>query len=177
MDKFETAARIMLAVSFLVVAPLLVGLTGRLVRAGAMEQVRQEQAWREVGAVLLRSAPQQLLGFGSMTSYWLPARWVAPDGAVRTGPVPVRPGSRAGDSVPIWVNPAGRMTGRAPLSTGLVTVRTALAEFGTAIGLALVALALAGLLRVLMDRRRMAYWAMEWACFGPRWTTRRWPRS
>jgi len=46
-------------------------------------------------------------------------------------------------------------------------------EVLTAAGLAAAALLLAIAVRWLMNRRRMTYWAIEWACFGPRWSSRR----
>src|ERR1022692_1850231 len=70
-----------------------------------------------------------------------------------------------------------RCPGRHPMTVGMVKVRTALVEFLTVAGVAIVLLALGGLVRLLLNRRRMAYWGIEWACFGPRWSTRRWPRS
>jgi len=175
MDRFEAAARVLLVAAFLVAVPLLVPAAGRDVYMAAMRQVRQQQSWREVNAVLLQSAPRQILGFGSMSTYWLPARWRAPDGAARTGDVPARTGTLSGQAVPVWVDWSGRQTGHQPMTAGLARIRMALAEFGTVVGIGLTLLALAGLLAMAMNRRRMTYWAMEWASFGPRWTTRRWP--
>jgi hypothetical protein len=34
-------------------------------------------------------------------------------------------------------------------------------------------LIVSGFVRYLLDRRRLAIWGIEWAAFGPRWTTRR----
>jgi len=165
-----------LAAGFLVAAPLLAPVTGSMAHADAMREVRQDTSWRQVSAVLLRSAPQQYYGYGAMTTFWVPARWTAPDGAVRTAEVQARNGAAAGSTVQVWVNRAGRLTGRQPMTTGLVRVRTALVEFLTVIALGLLAATLAVLLRIGMNRRRMRYWAVEWACFGPRWTSKRWPR-
>jgi len=176
-DKVEIAARIALAAAFLAAAPLLAPVVGHLTQVSGMRLVRQESSWRQVNAVLLRPAPQQYYGYGSMTTFWVPARWRAPDGARRTGQVPTRSGTPAGAVVSIWVNRAGRATGRQPMTTGQVELRVVLAEFVTGAALGAVLLALAGALRLLLNRRRMAYWAVEWACFGPRWTTRRRPGS
>jgi len=174
-DRAEAAARLALAVGFLVAAPLLAPFAGHLTQVTGERVVRQQSSWREVGAVLLRAAPQEAYGYGAMSAYWVPARWRAPDGAVRTGQVPARGGLSVGAVVPIWVDRAGRATGRPPMTVGLVRVRTAFAEFLTVAALAALALLSAGLLRVLLDRRRMAQWGLEWACFGPRWTARRRP--
>jgi len=59
----------------------------------------------------------------------------------------------------------------------MVEVRSVLLAVGSVVGLAVALLLLVGLVRALLNRRRIAYWGIEWACFGPRWSTRRWPRS
>jgi hypothetical protein len=63
------------------------------------------------------------------------------------------------------------------MTIGMVRTRSVLLGLGSVVGLALALLLLAGLTRLLLNRRRMLYWGIEWACFGPRWSTRRWPRS
>lgn len=176
-DKAEMAMRVCLVVSFLVAAPLLAPVTGHLTLVSGIAQMRQERGWRQVNATLLSPAPEQFYGYGSMSTFWVRARWTAPDGAARVGKVPVRGGSVPGDVVPVWVDRAGRVTGHAPVSGALVDIRVALAGTATVAGIGLVLFALGGLLRIGTNRRRMRHWAAEWACFGPRWTTRRWPRS
>lgn len=177
MDKWESAARIMLLIAFLIAAPLLAPVAGHLTAANGFREVRQEKFWHEVTAVLTLPAPHQLYGYGSSATFWVPARWRAPSGARRTGDVPTRAGSPAGSPVSIWVTSAGHVTGRPPLTSGLVRLREVLAEAGTVAGLAITAFLLLGLLRLGLNRRRMNYWAVEWACIGPRWTTRRWPKT
>ena len=59
-------------------------------------------------AVLLATAPTY-----DYTGYQpeVRARWIAPDGARRTGTVPAQPGQRAGSTVMVWADAAGRLTG------------------------------------------------------------------
>ena len=45
-------------------------------------------------------------------------------------------------------------------------------EVLTVAALAIIALLLAAFVRWLTNRRRMTYWAVEWDCFGPRWSAR-----
>jgi hypothetical protein len=177
MDKWESAARITLLIAFLVAAPLLAPVAGHFTATNGMREVRQEKSWREVTAVLTLPAPRQFYGYGSSATFWVPARWRAPSGVRRTGDVPTRAGAPAGSPISIWVTWAGQVTGRQPLTAGLVQVREVLAEIGSVAGLAIVVLLLLGLLRLGLNRRRMTYWAVEWACIGPRWTTRRWPKT
>jgi hypothetical protein len=176
-DKFEIWTRITLVLAFLVITPLITPVVGHDAEISGTRQARQDAAWKQVQATVRRSAPQQFYGYGSLSAYWVPATWQAPSGAPMHGRVPVRAGTTAGTRVAVWVNRAGRVTGRAPMTPGTVQFRTLLTEYMTVAGLALLVLGLMGLLRLLLNRRRMMTWALEWACFGPRWSTRRWPRS
>lgn len=171
-DRVESAVRLVLLLVFLGCGPLLAGLTGRWTLAAGQHQVRQQQSWHQVRAVLLRPAPQQQ-AHGWMTTYWVPGRWQEPSGAIRSGEVPVSAGVPAGAPVRIWVNGAGRVTGRQPLTMRVVVLRVILAELVTLAGLAIVLLIVAALASWQLNRRRMACWTIEWAAFGPRWTTRR----
>jgi hypothetical protein len=140
-------------------------------RAGAAEQ-RAEHSWREVPAVLLRPVPAPGSFAGGVFGYsWVPARWTAPDGQVRSGDIPVEVGLAAGRKVRLWVDATGMPT-EAPL-----THRAVLARAATAAAVAMVLLlavlswlALAG--RWLLDRRRLADWELAWAIVGPQWTKR-----
>ena len=126
--------------------------------------------------MLLARAPAGLRDYDSPATVWEPARWRAPSGAMRSGLVPAGPGTPAGATVLIWVTGSGRYAGMAPLITGLVTFRVVTIEVITASGLAALALLAGVAVRWFGNRRRMAYWAIEWACFGPRWSARHRPR-
>ena len=172
-DRIESALRLLLVLAFVAASPLLAGLAGRWAQAAGQRELRQQQSWQQVNAVLLRSVPQPFYSSGSMATYWVPGRWQAPSGARRTGEVPAPAGLLVGEQIKIWVNQAGRLTGHRPLSSHVVSLRKAMAELAAAGGLA-IALAIAfGLIRWHLNRRRLASWATEWAAFGPRWTTLR----
>lgn len=164
---------VLLAISFFVAAPIVAPMAGQAARTANLTEVRSQASWREVSAVLIRQAPQQFDGYNSQMTVWVPGRWRAPSsGASRTGLVPAAPGTPAGSVVRIWVDSAGQLTGRRPLTSSVVGVRVAAVESLAATALAVLALALAWLVRWVSDRRRMTYWAIEWACFGPRWSAR-----
>jgi hypothetical protein len=169
--------RIILVLAFLIGAPLLGPATRHLAYVTGLAEVRSEVSWKQVEAVLQRTAPRQFYGYGSLSTFWVPARWQAPSGASRHGLVPAKSGDAAGSKVRVWVNWAGRVMNRHPMTAAMATTRAMLIEIGSVVGLALVLLLLAGITRLLLNRRRMLYWGIEWACFGPRWSTRRWPRS
>jgi hypothetical protein len=165
-----------LAAQFLVVVLIGVPLAGIATftwaaRAGAAE-LRAERSWREVPAVLLRSVPVPDSFSGGVFGYsWVPARWTAPDGHVRSGDVPVEVGLAAGRTVRLWVDDAGRPMD-VPLTHKAVLARAATAAAVATILLLIVLsfVAIAG--RWLLDRRRLADWELAWAIVGPQWTKR-----
>lgn len=159
--------------AFFACAPLLVPMVGRVARDDSLNQVRQERSWHEVNAVLLRHAPNQVYGYNTTGTVWVSGRWRAPSGAARSGMVPTSAGAPAGTVVKVWVDKSGQLTGGHPLTVGDVGGQVLGIEVLLVVGLAVAAAALAGLARWLANRRRMAYWRAEWACFGPRWSTRR----
>jgi len=160
--------------AFLIGGPLLAISAGRLTDSSGLAQVKAERSWHAVNAVLARSAPRAYTAYAATQTYWEPARWRLASGQTRTGLVPAAPGTPAGTLVTIWLNRAGQVTGhQPPLTPGLVVVRVAIAVIVTLAGAAIAALLLGLWFRWLLNRRRLARWAIEWALVGPRWTTRR----
>ena len=172
-DRVERALWIILALAFFASVPLLVPMVGQAARVDSLQQVRQESSWREVNAVLLKHAPNEVYGYNTTGTVWVTGRWRAPSGGVRTGLVPTSVGAPAGTVVKVWVDNAGQLTGGHPLSAGDVGEQVLGIEILLVIGLGVTAVGLGGLARWLANRRRMACWRAEWACFGPRWSTRR----
>jgi hypothetical protein len=171
-DRAEQVFWLLLAVAFLIAVPLLVPMAGGATRASNMRLVDAERSWREVSAVVLTAAPARMNGFSASETVWVYGRWRTPAGARRTGLVPAAPGTPAGASVKVWVDQRGAVTGQGPVTADIVTFRVILIEVMTAIGLSLTGVGLGWLVRWAMDRRRLACWAIEWACFGPRWSAR-----
>jgi len=172
-DRFERVLWIVLACAFFAVAPLVVPVAGHVAKAATIATVRQEQSWREVQAVLLRHAPDQAYGYSTTGTVWVDGRWRGPGGQVRYGLVPTVIGARAGTVVPVWVDRDGRLTSGRPLTVGVVGFRVMAVEILAGAGLAATLLVFGCLVRWLTNRRRMACWGVEWACIGPRWSTRR----
>jgi hypothetical protein len=159
-----------LALAFLAGAPLAAAAAGHLTYMyGARTAHAQQAAWHQVPAVLLVNAPTT--GY----SGYLPqvrARWTAPDGAERTGAVPAQPGERAGSTVMIWADAAGRLTGP-PLEAQQVRGRAFLAAVVAPVVLGLLLLTAGQLAHFLLVRRRLAAWDAEWRATGPQWTRQR----
>jgi len=171
-DKLATWLIAQFLVVVLIGAPLFaIAAFSWAARVGAAEQ-RAERSWREVPAVLLRSVPVPDSFAGGVFGYsWVPARWTAPNGKVRSGDIPVEVGLTAGRKVRLWVDAAGTPTD-VPL-----THRAIVARAGTAAAVATVALlialsSLALIVRWLLDRRRLTDWELAWAIVGPQWTKR-----
>lgn len=140
-------------------------------RAGAAEQ-HAERSWREVPAVLLRSvAAPDSFADGVFGYSWIPARWTAPNGQVRSGDIPVEVGLTAGRKVLLWVDAAGRPTD-VPLTHRAVMARAVTAAAGAAAVLLIALSCLALIVRWLLNRRRLADWGLAWAIVGPQWTKR-----
>jgi hypothetical protein len=164
-DRVEGVMVGALAVAFLAGAPLA---TVAAYGYGAHTARVQQAAWHQVPAVLLAAAPAT-----GYTGYQpeVRARWRAPGGARRTGTVPVPPGTRAGSTVRVWTDAAGRPADPA-LQLLQVKGRAALAATLAPALLGGVLLA-AGLLgRHLLGRRRLAAWEAQWRAIGPRWSRR-----
>ncbi len=171
-DRVERGLWVILVLVFFSAAPVIVTFAGHVASTESRAQLRAERSWRQVDAVLLRRAPGRLYGYSSAMTVWAEGRWHAPEGGTRSGLVPAEPAARPGTVVRIWVNRAGQLTGRRPLTAGTVTVRIVAFEVLAVTVLAVVALLLAWSVRWLTDKRRLTYWEIEWACFGPRWSAR-----
>ena len=168
-DKIAACFAALLLAMFLIGAPVLsIAAIGWAGRTGATEQ-QAARSWHQVSAVLQQAAPsfsREVLGFPQVQ-----ARWTAPDGRVRAGPIPVSAGLAAGHTVPLWVDEAGLPTGPPP-SHGAVLAREAAAGVVATVALGIVLLCLALAARWVLDRRRFADWEAAWAAVGPQWTRR-----
>lgn len=164
-DRVEGVVVGALAVAFLAGAPL-----AAIAACGYAAHVARVQraAWHQVPAVLLATAPAVEYA-GDQPEVW--ARWTAPDGARRTGMVSASPGTRAGSTVRVWTDAAGR-----PASTALqllqVKGQAALAAILAPVLCGQVLLAAGLLAHHLLGRRRLAAWEAEWRAIGPQWSRR-----
>jgi hypothetical protein len=148
--------------AFLVLSPLAVAAADALAHAGISSAEQAQRSWRQVPATTLAPAAgpaQPAQGSDSWTT-WVPARWLVA-GQPQTGRIPVPAGTWAGRTVPVWLDPSGRVQ-VPPLPAGAVRGRV-LAAAGMALAslallLATVAVAAWGAL----NRRRLASWDTAW---------------
>ncbi|MBO0816772.1 MAG: hypothetical protein J2P30_16735 [Actinobacteria bacterium] len=168
-DRVEAAITACLLALFLGGSSLGAVTAGRaMYRYASGVQHAQQVAWQQSRAVLLASAPAGVPDGG----IWLKARWNTPAGALRTGEILAPPGARAGTSITVWVDAAGRITD-APLRHFQVTDEAVLVAVIAPFALGLVLLVAGSLARRMLDRRRLAAWEADWGATGPQWTSHR----
>jgi hypothetical protein len=168
LDRVEAAVVAMLLAVFVAVVAL-----ACVLGVHAYQSQRAAAArLRPVVAVLSQNGPaDSLAGYGQAQ-----ARWRAPDGRQRSGPLTTdtAPGiwnAVAGSRVRVWVTGAGDPAAR-PSQPAMILTALLFPFWGSAgAGIVLVICYWAG--RRVIDRRRLAAWESEWARIGPRWTTRR----
>jgi hypothetical protein len=169
-DRAETVVLVLLAVAFLVGAPLAALASGAWAHAAAQRAALDQAASRRpVTAVVLADPASQQAAveyFGSMA----PARWTAPDGAVVKGQLLVPYGTQAGATFRLWATMDGHVTGQ-PMNDSQVASLVILAAVGAVAGVALALVSAGGLARWSFNWRRMAAWDIDWQATGPRWTT------
>ena len=169
-DRAEAVLLACLLSAFVVVVPLAAAIVGAQAYGAGLRTARAERAaWREVPAVLLATAPAR-----GYAGYEVPvrARWTAPHGARRAGPVTAPPGTRAGRTVALWVDASGQPTGT-PLQPAQVTGH-AIDVAAIAAAAVVSALVCLGVLACwVLLRRRLAAWGAEWQAVGPCWTSPR----
>jgi hypothetical protein len=174
-DRIEAWISAALLAVFLIGAPLSGNFFGRWVHQGGLAEQRAQQSWHQTSAVLVAATPRlPVYEFRLSWQNTVPvrARWLGPAGQQRSGEVPAPAGSRAGQTVQIWVDGSGRATG-APLASAELARRVIGAEFVAPAALAVLLLFLAGVVRWLLNRRRLAAWEAAWTSIGPRWTKHR----
>jgi len=169
-DRAETAVLLLLLFAFVGGAPIAGHVAGSWTYAtSAREAQAQEANLHQVRATLLQSAePWNYYQSGGEAN----ARWKAPDGQVRTGPVFVPSGAAADSTVMIWVNRSGQLEG-SPLRPSQVAGRADMACTLAIVGLAITLIIIGLTGRWLLDRRRLAAWDADWLANGPRWTSLR----
>jgi len=169
-DRFEDLVAWVLTTCAAGVVLLAVAV-GQLGAEHTLARARAEAAARTPAlAELLENVDGALLADGSRSHTAL-ARWIAPDGRAVQDRVIVTSKHSVGDTVPIWMDRAGRVA-QVPTSAGTATAVGW--TWGVAIALAgwaVLALLWTGV-RAATARRNAATWAREWALVEPTWSGR-----
>ncbi len=172
-DRAEAWIRIGLVLAFLATAPVTVIGLARWTGGRMDSQAVAEAAHKfPVRATLLTDAGATTrypgTGMGESSAA---ARWTAPDGARRTGTVDVPAGTRSGSRILGWTNAAGWLQ-PAPIARPQITSRVITVAGLGAVAVTLLFLTAAGVVRRVLDRRRMRAWEAGWTAVEPQWTRR-----
>lgn len=173
-DRAESWIRLGLLAAFLIAGPFTAMAAGHWMEdAGLREARTQAAAERQVHATFLRddSAGGSLALHEVSVLAWVPARWAAPGGSRRTGEVVAVLPVRAGSTITIWTTATGQLA-RPPLLRSQITGRATILVVLTPVILALVLLGILRMTRRILDRRRLAGWAVAWSAIGPQWSDR-----
>jgi hypothetical protein len=170
-DRREARLIAGLLVIFLIASPLVAVLGAHLSYSASLRQLHAQRSWREVTATLV----QNVIDTSGTTGGWAPvaaARWTAPDGHTRHGIIPVDGSAQPGQHVTIWVDGAGQPTMSPVPRIGAVlsAVTIGLAMPGV---LALLLVLAGWIMRMILNRRRLADWENEWTAVEPRWRSPR----
>ncbi|HUZ22676.1 MAG TPA: hypothetical protein VMV07_02815 [Streptosporangiaceae bacterium] len=168
-DRVETVVVTALLAIFLVGAPVLMIVAARVTDSAGVRQQHAERTWRQVPATLLQTPANQADPSYGWDGAWVRARWSAPDGQQRTGFVAVDPAAVAGHRVQVWVDGAGRITSP-PLRTYDIWGDVLLAVVTVPVVLGIALSIIAGCVRAVLNRRRLAGWDRAWYAVEPRWT-------
>ena len=161
-----------LLVIFLLASPLATVLGAHLSYAASLRDMHAQRSWREVTATLVGNAADSSATTGSAWAPVAEARWTAPDGRARHGILAVDGSARAGQHITIWVNGTGQpvMSPMPRIGAVLSAVTVGLAMPGF---LALLLILAGWLVRLALNRRRLADWESEWNTVEPRWRSPR----
>ena len=171
-DRREARVITSLLVIFLIAAPLVAVLGVHLSYAASLREMHVQRSWREVTATLVENATDSS---ATTSGAWAPvaeASWTAPDGHARHGILPVDGSARAGQHVTIWVDGAGQPT-MSPMPRIGAMLSAATVGLSAPAFLALLLILAGWIVRLVLNRRRLADWETEWNAVEPRWRSPR----
>jgi hypothetical protein len=126
----------------------------------------EQQATRTATTAVLLQDPGSS---GDRTSGLALAKWTAPDGTSRTGPVQAPGDQHAGASLQIWTDRSGGVVSQ-PIGLADVVLMVLVTVAGAMAVSYLLLRGLVYLLRRLIELWTQRAWARDWARTAPRWT-------
>jgi hypothetical protein len=170
-DRREARLIAGLLVIFLIASPLVAVLGAHLSYSASLRQLHAQRSWREVTATLVENATDSSATSGA----WAPvaeARWTAPDGRTRHGILAVDGSARAGQHITVWVDGTGQPT-LSPTPKISAVLSAVTVGLSVPVFLALLLILAGWLVRLALNRRRLADWETEWNTVEPRWRSPR----
>jgi hypothetical protein len=171
-DRREARVITSLLVIFLIAAPLVAVLGVHLSYAASLREMHVQRSWREVTATLVENATDSSATTGGAWAPVAEASWTTPDGHARHGILPVDGSARAGQHVTIWVDGAGQPT-MSPMPRIGAMLNAATVGLSAPAFLALLLILAGWIVRLVLNRRRLADWETEWNAVEPRWRSPR----
>jgi len=171
-DRVETFLLTALFVAAVVAAPFAARAASHAAYAGATRVQQAQQAARhQVPAVLTQSAGSTAGGYlGALIP--VQATWTSVTGVKHAGQVMATAGSAKGGTVIVWTDAAGNLT-NPPLQPSQVSGQGYMAALGAVVGVGAVYLCATVIVRRVLNRRRMAAWAADWAVTARAWNRQR----
>jgi hypothetical protein len=169
-DRLEALSWVAAAFALVLVLPIALAV-GTVVGAGLSARAHEQAVTRhEESAVLLADPLPAEDRFPAVRSLRFPAVWSGPDGAVH-GEVLAPVDARAGGTVTIWVDEAGRQVPR-PIDRTVVASNALVAGILSFLLLTTAVVTGQCLLGALLGWHRARQWAADWAVVEPRWAGR-----
>jgi hypothetical protein len=172
-DRVETYLLAGLFVAAAAGAPFAAQAASQAAYTGALRAEQAQLAARhQVRAVLTQTA-------GSTSAYTLstevpaPVTWTSGAGVRHTGTILALAGSAKGSSVTIWTDAQGNLASP-PLQPAQVAGQGEVAAFGAIVGIAALYLCEAGIVRYVLNRRRIRAWDADWVVTAQAWNRQRW---
>ena len=172
-DRVETFLLAGLFAAAVVAAPFAAQAASHAAYAGATRAQQAQQAARhQVPAVLTQDAGSTVSAYlGSLTP--VQATWTSVTGVKHAGQIMATAGSAKGSTVIVWTDAAGNLT-NPPLQPSQVTGQGYMAALGAIVGVGAVYLCATVMMRRVLNRRRLAAWAADWAVTARAWNRQRW---
>jgi len=172
-DRVETFLLAGLFAAAVVAAPFAAQAASHAAYSGALRaQHAQLAARHQVPAVLTQAAGSTVSGYlGALIP--VQATWTSVTGVKRAGQVMATAGSAKGSTVIVWTDAAGNLT-NPPLQPSQVTGQGYMAALGAIVGVGAVYLCATVGMRRVLNRRRLAAWAADWAVTARAWNRQRW---
>jgi hypothetical protein len=163
-DRIEAGIVAALLALFMILTPMAAVFAGRFAYGASLRAERAQQAkWHQVAAVLVEDGASAEYGATAI------AQWTTPSGEVRAAEITVPAGSKAGTTVKVWVDSAGRLTG-SPMQGSDVAGNVIVATLGAVAAVGILLLSAGAAAHVILGRKRLAAWDADWRATGPQWT-------
>jgi hypothetical protein len=166
-DRLQFLARVLLACTLLAAVPISLTAAASTHAQAQDEAAREAVEWHAVPARLMEDGRAPTGDDGAEARGT--AVWIDRTGTERRAIVSVPLGTRAGDTVSVWLDQDGNRT-RPPMSASDVTGRAVSQGTGTFTMLAVIASCAYLWVSVLLDRSRSRRWEAGWAYVEPLWS-------